>query len=362
MRHGRGFANNDANTPATNTAAADPYKIRLTTCQSSRRFDRKRDKQRLGPPFVYSDEGKLLTNEEMKAMCKSRSIRTATLGATALLMSLPAASPAQAAPTCFGREPTIIGNDSRNRLTGTPGADVIMGEGGDDVIFGRGGDDLICGGGGNDEMLGGRGNDRIRGNRSAGATGHSERLLGGVGRDLLMGNGGEDDLVGGPGRDRLIGGRGSDTAAYYTAKSGVSVDLGRGVATGDGRDRLYTMENATGSDHDDVIIGNGGDNYLGGDYGRDLVIAKGGNDRMSGDGIYEDGSGDVLRGGAGDDYASGDYEPDSGGPDRIYGGDGNDSLYGGPADDLIDGGDGIDLIRGGPGDDVCRNGEDVERC
>ena len=83
---------------------------------------------------------------------------------------------------------------------------------------------------------------------------------------------------------------------------------------------------------------------------------------MGGDGVYEPGNADVLRGGPGNDHLFGDTEPDSGGPDRIFGGDGNDNLYGGPANDFIDGGDGTDLIRGGPGEDVCRNGEDVENC
>ena len=196
-----------------------------------------------------------------------RKTRLSLMSVGVLVAALVPAASAQAAPICFGREATIVGNDSLNRLTGTSGPDVIVGEGGDDVIFGRGGDDRICGGGGNDQVFGERGNDRLRGNKSAGPTGHAERLLGGPGRDILMGNGGEDHLLGGPGRDRLSGGTGVDQAEYYTSESGVRIDLEAGIVTGDGRDRLRSIENATGSDHDDVILGNAGDNYLSGDYG-----------------------------------------------------------------------------------------------
>ena len=80
-------------------------------------------------------------------------------------------------PNCFGRVPTIVGDDGNNVLAGSPGNDVITGLGGADRIDGKGGNDRICGGNGRD------------------------RLSGGSGRDLLDG---------GAGRDRINGGRGTD--------------------------------------------------------------------------------------------------------------------------------------------------------
>lgn len=56
------------------------------------------------------------------------------------------ATPASAAPTCFGKRATIVGTPGDDRLVGTGGRDVIVGRGGDDVILGRGGRDRICGG------------------------------------------------------------------------------------------------------------------------------------------------------------------------------------------------------------------------
>ena len=65
------------------------------------------------------------------------------------------ASPAvgQEATTCFGLEPTIVGDERSNRLVGTLGDDVIMGFEGNDEILGRAGDDVICGGEGADSAL-----------------------------------------------------------------------------------------------------------------------------------------------------------------------------------------------------------------
>lgn len=96
--------------------------------------------------------------------------------------------------TCAGLEPTIIGTEGDDVLSGTSNADVIMGLGGDDTISGRNGDDVLCGGAGDDELWGGNGDDV---------------LLGGFGADSLSGGNGDDDLIGGPGWDELLQGRGN---------------------------------------------------------------------------------------------------------------------------------------------------------
>jgi Ca2+-binding RTX toxin-like protein len=88
--------------------------------------------------------------------------------------------------TCKGRQATIVGTDTPDQLSGTPGADVIVGLGGSDKLRGLAGNDVICGGDGNDTLRGGKGKDR------------------------LYGDAGKDTLRGGPGRDKLEGGAGKD--------------------------------------------------------------------------------------------------------------------------------------------------------
>ncbi|CAN5754321.1 hypothetical protein BH20PSE1_BH20PSE1_20630 [soil metagenome] len=80
-------------------------------------------------------------------------------------------------PNCFGRLPTLVGDNGNNVLIGSPRADVILGRAGNDLIYGRGGNDRICGGDGNDTLRGGTGNDRLDGGKGR------NRLYGGKGTD-----------------------------------------------------------------------------------------------------------------------------------------------------------------------------------
>ena len=102
-----------------------------------------------------------------------------------------------AVPRCAGRTATIVGTGARDRLRGTPRADVIVALGGNDVISGGRGNDLICAGAGNDRVRGDSGGDR---------------LFGQSGKDRLNGGAGKDLLNGGPERDRCLGGRARDRA------------------------------------------------------------------------------------------------------------------------------------------------------
>ena len=91
----------------------------------------------------------------------------------------------------------------------------------------------------------------------------SQSRYGGAGDDTLYGGYGDDTLNGGANNDDLYGDAGDDTADYSDATSGVVVDLSAGiivgadgVATGDGTDNLYSIENAVGSKYDDRFISN----------------------------------------------------------------------------------------------------------
>ena len=127
---------------------------------------------------------------------------------------------------------------------------------------------------------------------------------------LMYGNDGPDRFEGGLGADALIGGSNVDQAQYTFATSGVTVDLlfaplNTGEAAGDTFD---SIENLRGTNFNDILRGDDGDNGIGGWFG--------------------------------------------GGSDRLVGRGGNDSLAGGDGDDNLDGGVGIDTYDGGTGDDT----------
>ncbi|WP_437359988.1 calcium-binding protein [Inquilinus limosus] len=217
-------------------------------------------------------------------------------------------------------------------------------------------------------------NDTISGSSVA------DFLIGFCGDDVLNGDDGNDKLRGGAGADRLNGGNGRDTADYQDSCEAVFINLARGTARGgDAKgDVLNSIENLTGSAHND---------YLGGDSGANTLIGCAGNDNLAGNG-----GADVLDGGAGSqdmaDYvysgagvkvslathtaSGGDAEGDTltniewlrgsyfddvltgngganflsglGGTDRLDGGAGNDRLVGGAGADVLIGGAGVDTV------------------
>ena len=78
--------------------------------------------------------------------------------------------------------------------------------------------------------------------------------------------------IGGAGADALNGGTGSDTASYSTSTAGIIASLSYGVgAGGDAEGDTYaSIENLTGSDFADALVGNDGNNTLGGRVRRRL--------------------------------------------------------------------------------------------
>lgn len=99
-----------------------------------------------------------------------------------------------------------------NRITGTPGNDVIFGTDGNDIIRGLAGNDRIFGLGGNDMICGGMDNDHVWGNK---------------GRDRIWGNYGNDWFDGGGGDDQIDGGPDGDTISFQSAQSPVWVNTSK---------------------------------------------------------------------------------------------------------------------------------------
>jgi Ca2+-binding RTX toxin-like protein len=274
----------------------------------------------------------------------------------------------------------IRGNNSRNTLTGTSDDDAIYGFGGSDRIFGNGGHDFIVGGTGADTINGGPGSDtasyfdspvgvvvslvthrghfgtaqgdRLSGIENLQGSSHDDTLIGNDernnligldGADSLFGGGGDDFLqagrggdllVGGPGADHLDGNQNVDTASYEDSAEGVHVSLLEGFGDGGDAegDTLIEIENVTGSLHDDVLLGDNGNNVLEGLDGNDVLLGFDGFDRLVG----------------------GDGE------DRLDGGPRGDQLFGGGDEDILSGGAGGDYLDGGPGADTAAYTESDE--
>ncbi len=233
------------------------------------------------------------------------------------------------------------GDESDNRLNGSPGNDNLNGALGKDTMSGGLGNDIYW----VDDPLDlvrenpGEGTDGVRatidytlgdnlenlsliGRANLTGTGNAlnNNISGNPGNNLLTGLGGNDNLDGGLGIDTLIGGPGNDS--YTVDNSG---DVFR-ENPGEGIDSLRTpfTFDLTGTNLENLNLtgtanvngtGDNGNNAIAGNSAANLLIGNAGND--------------TLRGNAGND--------------TLRGGDGNDNLIGGSE---------IDSLIGGPGDDI----------
>lgn len=241
-----------------------------------------------------------------------------------------------------------------DRLDGGIGNDTLLGGFGDDDLEGGLGADVLNGGDGIDTanytkatagvivdlIYGGTGGEAkgdtyisieaVDGSAFADTikgTDGDNILSGRAGDDFLYGRGGNDSLRGEQGADHLDGGTGIDTATYYEAKSGISLDLilGRGTGGDAAGDTYVSIERYQGSNlAADTMLGSAGTDEFHGFGGADVLDGRGGNDR--------------LVGGDGDD--------------TIFGGLGDDLLFGQADNDILHGGGGNDFIRGGLGKDI----------
>lgn len=193
------------------------------------------------------------------------------------------------------------------------GNDVVYSGSGNDVIYGGAGNDFLYGQTLSDTLYGGDGDDYLHGGRA------NDFLYGGSGNDILQGLQGVDSLYGDSGDDILIyfgnddsvldGGEGIDLISFGSnfGGDGVTAVLQESgtnsfdVAIGSGSPTSYSnavsIEGFIGSDYNDSLSGNSGDNVIYGDSGNDTFIGGTGSD--------------VYRFGAGDDRDS--ITEDSGG-------------------------------------------------
>ena len=237
----------------------------------------------------------------------------------------------------------INGSSGADTLTGTSGADVINGLGGNDNLFGL------------------------------------------AGADTLNGDDGDDILNGGAGSDTINGGAGSDTVSFAGSATGAEVYLDSQTTwDGTSNDFLNSIENATGSDHSDYMVGTSAANVLTGGAGNDFLYGMSGDDLLTGgtgvdrlvggdgvdtityagsaagvevnlgNGVSWDGTSmdfiETVENVTGSDHA--DYVVGTTGANILIGGAGNDFLSGLAGDDVLNGGSGVDQLFGGDGADT----------
>jgi serralysin len=237
-------------------------------------------------------------------------------------------------------------------INGTSGADTLNGTSGADVINGLGGND---------------------------------NLSGLAGNDTLDGGDGDDILNGGAGSDTISGGAGSDTVSFAGSATGAEVYLDSQTTwDGTSNDFLNSIENATGSDHSDYMVGTSAANVLTGGAGNDFLYGMSGDDLLTGgtgvdrlvggdgvdtityagsaagvevnlgNGVSWDGTSmdfiETVENVTGSDHS--DYFVGTAVANTLIGGAGNDFLFGMGGDDLLIGGTGVDRLVGGDGVDT----------
>ncbi|UVO55787.1 M10 family metallopeptidase C-terminal domain-containing protein [Sphingomonas sp. SUN039] len=103
--------------------------------------------------------------------------------------------------------------------------------------------------------------------------------------EQLNGGDGDDLFLAGAGYDFYLGGNNVDTLSFanYTVGANVSLFQSASFVGGLRRHTISQVENVTGSDFDDTIRGNSGNNVLNGGNGNDTIDASdGGNDTLIG--------------------------------------------------------------------------------
>ncbi len=283
------------------------------------------------------------------------------------------------------------GSDTVNFATVRRNQKINLNDGTASDVKGLKGNMLIALGTLIENAVGGKRNDRIigneAGNRLSGMNGNdklegasgADRLTGGTGADKLAGGTGSDTLTGGTGNDAMAGGSGTDLAVF-TGRQKIVLNLNKTNAqnTGQGRDTLRDIENATTGRGNDRITGDedgnrlnsgGGKDVLKGGGGADVLLSGGANDRLfgqkAGDTLTGGDGSDALFGGDGRDALSGQNGNDriegNGGNDTLSGGNGSDRLFGGADQDGLTGGEGRDTLDGGGGNDTLSGGAAGDR-
>lgn len=203
----------------------------------------------------------------------------------------------------------------------------------------------------------------------------NDTLIGDANNNTLKGGAGNDILEGLAGADKLIGGLGNDTASYEHANAAVTADLSglffaahlqQGDAQGDTFD---SIENLSGSQFNDILIGDAGNNIIYGGDGDDVLEGLGGADTFIGgngnDTVTYIHSSSFVRASLTNNLsffdAAGDAVGDTfEGIENITGSSFSDVLFGNSGANIINGGDGSDFLQGLGGGDTYIGGAGID--
>jgi Ca2+-binding RTX toxin-like protein len=246
---------------------------------------------------------------------------------------------------------------SIENLIGSSYSDTLTGNSDDNIFVAGAGDDAIDGGAGTDTIDYSSATSAVTASLAAGtATGEGsdtisniENIFGSAYADTLTGSTDDNVIRGNAGDDAIDGGSGNDTADYSRATAAVVASLYAGTASGgDGNDTLANIENLTGSDHDDTLIGDANDNVLIGGSGTDTVSYA-----NAASAVTVNLSSGTASGGDGNDTLTS--------IEQIIGSAYADTLTGDDDDNIIDGGLGNDTLSGGEGTDTVSYANDGDR-
>ncbi len=187
----------------------------------------------------------------------------------------------------------ISGNTSDNKLEGFDGADTLRGGDGSDTLDGGGGVDTVDYSTtsvavsidlktGAMSKAGSLSTDLLIAIENATGSRQDDTLFAADAGSRLDGAGGNDVLYSGDGGDTLIGGEDRDMVDFSRSSAGVVVNLVAGTATGAGSDRLSSIEDATGSNYNDVIEGTEQANSLAGGGADDSLSGGASSDQLDG--------------------------------------------------------------------------------
>jgi Ca2+-binding RTX toxin-like protein len=148
---------------------------------------------------------------------------------------------------------------------------------------------------------------------------------------------------------------GTSSLQLFTGRDGAEAALTWSPSTGKVIRDSDAGHFLDGSDGDDTIYGNGGNDNIEGSFGHDIIYGGNGNDHI--DGGFDN---DRLYGGGGRDWIEGGWDNDhlegGSGDDQLLGFGDSDTLYGGSGADTISGDSGSDLIVGSAGNDMISTG------
>lgn len=230
--------------------------------------------------------------------------------------------------TQFAYFTTVSGSSNDDTIGGGVNADTLEGNAGNDTIAGDAGDDYIAGGDGDDVLLGWTGNDTLEG---------------GAGNDRLQGQFGDDLVRGGEGSDTIDFAMGSGNDIVDGGEGGTDFDTLRNVAPSSGDNSNGGMTVTFTADEAGNYSSNDGSS-TGTFTNIEAVEGQGNNDIINASASNAD---QTLIGNGGSDRLTG-----GGGADSLFGGSGNDTLSGGSGDDTLSGGTGNDSLAGGDGSDT----------